>query len=100
MRHKEVITLMKSTITADSIGNQIETWVETTIFANEYYIGQAEFYNASVKGLKPEKQFEIYTAEYNDAEKLKHNGIVFNIIRTEKRGDKTRLACERVGADG
>lgn len=99
MRHNQIIKLITVTVAEDSIGNQVALTTERTMYANEFYVNQSEFYNASVAGLKPEKQFEIYSYEYQDEPKLEHDGKVYNIIRTEKRGDKTRLTCERIIAD-
>jgi len=99
MRHNQIIKLINVIITEDAIGNQIASTTERTVYANEYYVSQSEFYNAAVADLKPEKQFEIYSYEYQDEPKLDHDGKVYNVIRTEKRGDKTRLTCERIIAD-
>lgn len=99
MRHNQIIKLINVIVTEDSIGNQIASTTERAVYANEYYVSQSEFYNAAVADLKPEKQFEIYSYEYQDEPKLEHDGKVYNVIRTEKRGDKTRLTCERIIAD-
>ena len=99
MRHNQIIKLINVIVAEDAIGNQIASTTERTVFANEYYVSQSEFYNAAVAGLKPEKQFEMYSYEYQDEPKLEHNGVTHNIIRTEKRGDKIRLTCERIIAD-
>ena len=99
MRHSQIIKLITVTVTEDSIGNQVALTTERTVYANEFYVNQSEFYNASVAGLKPEKQFELYSYEYQGEPKLKHDTDTYNIIRTEKRGDKTRLTCERIIAD-
>lgn len=100
MRQDKVIILISVTIIQDSIGNQIETPIERTVFANELSVGSGEFYNAAVTGLRPAKRFEVYTREYQGEAKLKHDGITYSIIRTEGKGEKTRLTCERVAADG
>ena len=100
MRHNQIIKLISVKITDDDIGNQVETPSERRIFANQFYVSSGEFYNAAVTGLKPEKMFEIYSYEYQDEEKLKHDDKIYRIIRTEARGDKVRLTCERVIADG
>ncbi len=99
MRHNQIIKLINVIVTEDAIGNQIASTTERAVYANEYYVSQSEFYNASVAGLKPEKQFEMYSYEYQDEPKLEHDGVTYNIIRTEKRGDKIRLTCERIIAD-
>lgn len=100
MRHNQVIELVAVTTTRDGIGNAVETFTETEIFANEFSVSSGEYYNAAVAGLRPTKMFEVYTFEYAGQERLKHHGIVYRIIRTETRGEKTRLTCERVAADG
>lgn len=100
MRHNTVIELIAVTIVEDEIGNRIETEIPRQVFANEMAVNQAEFYNASLAGLKPERMFEIYSFEYAGETKLSHNGIKYKIIRTETRGEKTRIICERVAGDG
>lgn len=99
MRHNRVIYLLASTITSDAVGNQVEALVERKIFANEYSVSSSEFYNAALVGLKPSKAFEIYSFEYQDEGRLKHDDIIYKITRTQARGDKLVLYCERAGAD-
>lgn len=100
MRHKKVVDLISTTITVDALKNQIETPTERQIFADELAVGSGEFYNAAWTGLRPTKRFEIYTREYQGEAKIKHGGVIYRIIRTEGKGEKIRLSCERVGADG
>lgn len=100
MRHKDVIYLITTKIVEDEIGNQIPQETERMVYANQMAVTQSEFYNAAATGLRPSKMFEIYSFEYNGEEKLKHNGVIYRIIRAETRGEKTRITCERVAADG
>lgn len=100
MRHNQVIYLQSVTVTEDEIGNQVETVTERMVFANEIAVTAEEFYNAGQAGLRPTKRFEIYAFEYQGEERLKHDGTVYRIIRTETRGEKTRITCEKVIADG
>ena len=101
MRHDQVIYLMSVTVEEDEIGNQIgETVTERMVFANELAVTSEEFYNAAATGLRPIRRFEIYSFEYNNEDRLKCDGVVYRIIRVEKRGEKTRITCERVVADG
>lgn len=99
-RMDQSIFLISESISEDEFGNQIATPAERQVFAEELAVGSGEFYSAAVAGLRPEKRFEIYTREYQNEEKLKHKGITYRIIRTEGRGEKIRLSCERVIADG
>jgi len=100
LRHNQVISLIGVAITQDDIGNQLVAPVERQVFANEYAVSSREYYNAALTGLRPAKEFEVYSFEYAGQERLKHEAVVYRIIRTETRGEKTRLTCERVTADG
>lgn len=100
MRHDQVIYLLSVTVEEDEIGNQVEIVTERMVFANELAVTSEEFYNAATTGLRPTKRFEIYSFEYQGEDRLKHDGVVYRIIRVEKRGEKTRITCERVAADG
>lgn len=94
-----VISLISATVSSDSIGNQVETLTEAEVFANEFSVSSGEYYNAALNGLRPVKMFEIYSMEYAGQDKLKHDNIPYRIIRTETKGEKTRLTCEQVAAD-
>lgn len=101
LRLDQAVYLIKMTVSGkDDIGNQIEVPTERLVFAEELSVGSGEFYNAAVAGLRPEKRLEMYTREYLGEAKLKHNDLTYRIIRTEGRGEKVRLSCERVAADG
>lgn len=102
MRKDTTIYLLEATITDDEIGNQIENVNERKVFASELAIYSSTYYNAALTGLRPAKMFEIYTREYREEEKLKHNNVIYRITRTNlgKTPEKTVLTCERVAADG
>lgn len=100
MRHNQTIYLIATTIEPDSIRNQVEVPAERQVFANEFSVSSDEFYNAARTGLKPSKLFEIYAFEYRGEGKLRHGSAIYKIIRTQGKGEKLRLSCERVGADG
>jgi len=100
VRHNTVVFLIAVTIIEDELGNQIEQETERKVFANEMTVSQGEYYNAASAGLRPQKMFEVYTFEYQGEEKLRYNSVKYQIIRTETRGEKTRIICERVAGDG
>lgn len=99
LRHNDVIYLIFTSIIEDEIGNQIEQNIERKVYANEFSVSVTEYYNAAATGMRPSKSFEIYSFEYRGEEKLKHEGIIYRIIRVESRGEKTRITCERVVGD-
>lgn len=99
MRHKEIVNLITVTYSEDAVGNLVEVFSENSVYANEFSVGATEYYNAAAQGLRPSKVFEVYSFEYTDQAKLRHNGTIYNIVRSESKGDKCRLVCERIGAD-
>jgi hypothetical protein len=96
VRHNTVVFLISVTIIEDELGNQIEQETERKVFANEMTVSQGEYYNAAAAGLRPQKMFEVYSFEYQGEEKARHLETEYRIIRTETRGEKTRIICERV----
>lgn len=100
MRHNQVIYLIDITTNEDEIGNQVEAATQRRVFANEFSISSLEYYNAAATGLRPSKRFELYSFEYRGESKLKHEEVTYRILRTEGRGEKIHLICERVAADG
>lgn len=100
MRHNQIVELISTTVSPDEIGNQLERPDHRKVYANEFSVGYADFSNAALSGLRPEKIFEVYTFEYRGEERLLHGSMTYRIVRVDGRGDKTRLMCERVAADG
>lgn len=99
IRYDKPIYLRKKTVTTDSIGNQKATWPERLVFGRELSVGAVEYYNAALKGLRPEIQLETYQGLYDGSEKVRYKDVVYNVIRTKPSGDKIVLVCERIGAD-
>lgn len=102
MRHNDVVFLLSKKVTYDELGNAIETDEERMVYANEMAVSMKEFYHAGKNivagniGLRPEKQFEVYAFEYTSETHLLHNEQKYKIIRTQTKGEKTRLVCERM----
>lgn len=100
MRHNDVIYLISEEVTYDDIGSPIKEKVERMVYANEFSVGATEFYQASSQGLKPDCRFEVYSFEYENEEEMKHEDVLYKIIRTQKNGEKILLTGERVVGDG
>lgn len=95
MRHNDVIYLLSTKVIYDEYGVPKKQTTERKVYANQLSISATEFYNAGVQGLKPERQFEIYSYEYADETQLLYGGKKYRIIRTQVKGEKIRLICER-----
>lgn len=100
MRHSAVIYLLSKKIDYDELAQPIITKTERMVFANPMTVSMKEFYEAGNSGINPEKQFEIYSFEYNGESTLKSDGTEYRIVRTAGKGDKLRIICERVVGNG
>lgn len=66
-----------------------------TVYANKKSVMRNEFYQAIANGLKPTVTFEIHSFEYEDEQKLRHDGKDYLIIRTfSKDDDMLELICQ------
>lgn len=95
MRHNDVIYLLSTKITYNDLGVAIEQTKARKVYANQLAVSATEFYTAGVQGLKPERQFEVYAFDYGDETYLLCNDVKYRIIRTQVKGEKIRLICER-----
>lgn len=100
MRFDAVIELGAEVYSQDVIGQQIaiKTWRQ--VYANEFTLSRAEYYEAGAQGLKPECQYQIRSCEYQDEQLMRAGDVEYNIIRVERRGEWTRLTGERVVGNG
>lgn len=103
------VSLISHETTKDDIGNDVKTPIERTVLCRLDSIGQSEFYNANVSGLKPELKIIIKVFEYNGEKDVLYEGTEYKVIRTYHKGeedparrikqlrfDEIELTCERV----
>ncbi len=100
-RQTEVLYLIKPTITTDDIGAQVESLAERMVFGTEQSVYHNTYYQAAQAGMKPSKMFEVYTVEYQSEDRLKHNDVIYRIIKAgpAKKPGRTQLTCERAEGD-
>lgn len=91
------ITLLKRTITSDTIGVQNETIEQTEVpLLKVEDIYSNEFYEAEAQGYKPELRLRLSTLNYDNQPELIYNGITYTVVRTQTPViDETILVCER-----
>jgi len=101
MRFDTVITLIAPAgYTQDDIGQQIpESPVSRIVYANEFTVSKAEYYEAGAQGLHPEAQYQLRACEYEGEQLVSVDGVEYNVIRTEKRGEWVRLTVGRVSGN-
>lgn len=95
----DVLTLICANYTADEIGNDRESTVETDVFCEVASASRAEFFSAAQAGLRPEYKFKIWAHEYGGQTKVRYDGREFEIYRTFKLHDTIELYAKEVTAN-
>lgn len=83
----DVCFLISTTITKDSLKQDIETQVERQVFCSTTSINRQEFSVSFQAGLKAEKVFVVDHDEYDGQERLRYSDKNYNIYRTFVRPD-------------
>lgn len=102
------LKLISRVVDKDEIGNDVVTEIEKVVLCKIADIGQSEFYNAKVSGLKPNIKFILKSFEYEGEKEVIFRDSKYKVTRTysigyEEEGYKNRLrfdeielTCERV----
>lgn len=107
--YNDELILISHEIIKDEIGNEIKKPIEKTVLCKVIDVGYREFYNAQVARMKPEIKFIVKDFEYNKQKEVKHNNVIYEVIRTYRNADRTRsnlefdeieLTCEKVIGHG
>ena len=69
----------------------VQSLVYRQVYANKKSVWQSEVYLAAQVGLKPKFLFEVNTFEFDNDEKVRYNGKVYDITRVYENGDITEL---------
>ena len=91
------LTLLQETVYEDELGNQRTDETEKNILCSLKSVGGAEFYNASMNGMKPEIIFVVHRYEYEGEIKVIFDNTRYRVIRTYATGfEELELTCEKV----
>lgn len=89
------ITLIKQTISTDTIGNELATESSRVVFAEVDSISQSEFYAAANTDLNPDLKFVVFFDDYEGEALVEFQGVRYWIYRTYRAGDYMELYAER-----
>jgi SPP1 family predicted phage head-tail adaptor len=95
VRYDQVISLVTLTYTKDELQQQVSVATSREVFANEFTLSAAEFYEAGRAGMKPEREFEIRAEDYEDEALAEVGGVAYQVVRTIRKGQWVRLVLER-----
>ena len=89
------------TVTYDTYGNEVITYLDNQVYVMPRGVYNAEFYNAAQAGLHPSITFVLANrADYHGEKLIEWEGKSYNVIRTDwtAQRDKISLICEeRIG---
>ena len=80
MTYDDEISLIKYIPGENEMGDPIETPVKRHILASILDFRNKDFYQAMANGLKPSITFAVNKYEYENEQKLEHDGKLFRII--------------------
>ena len=91
MQWKDVGYLLTEVITTDELHRPKVSYTESKIFCNIKSIGQSEFYQSQVAGLKPEIKVEIKAKIDSNITHFRYKDKIYKILRTYEKQDITEL---------
>ncbi len=84
--YNDVITLLATTNTTNSIGDQVESPTRTDVFAEVRSIGMKEKYEALAVGLEPELTFVIADYyDYDNQQYIEYESVIYKVLRTYRK---------------
>jgi SPP1 family predicted phage head-tail adaptor len=95
--YRDSAYLITYTDSVNEIYDPVKIPIPRRVFANKESIGQAEFYQASAQGLKPELKLVIRSKSYQGEDAISYQSKLYKIIRTfERETDFIELICQGV----
>lgn len=92
MYWKNIGYLLKETNTVDELHRPKVSYSQKKVYCNVKSIGQSEFYQAQVTGLKPEIKVEIKCISLDDTyTHFRFKEKLYKILRTYKKEDLIEL---------
>lgn len=92
MYWKDIGYILTENITQNELHKPKIQYTEKKVYCNIKSIGQSEFYQAQVVGLKPEIKVEVKLVNFTEnATHFKIKGKIYKILRTYKLQDKIEI---------
>lgn len=82
MDKSRVLTLIRTTYTADKIGQQVPVETRRDVFCNVSSVSASEFFDAGRAGLKPEYRVTMFSPDYDHEEIVELDGRRYGVYRT------------------
>ena len=90
-----------STTTTDEYGDPVVSEVTSQVFVGVKSVNRNEFYPAQTAGFDPQIVFMLSDyMDYNNQSYIRHNGVLYKVIRTYRKGIELEIVCAHVDEDG
>lgn len=98
MNRSDVLTLISTVLTQDSIGAFVQTETARQVYCKVDSVSRDEFFAGGRNGLNPEYRFTIFAGDYQNEKTVIYNGQRYGIYRTYlSKTDLIELYAERKG---
>lgn len=87
MYFSDELILKAVTYSQDDYGEPIESYIDTSIWANRKSVARSEFYAANTRGIDAKHTFEVRTEDYSDQMLVEYCGKIYEVIRTYQTGN-------------
>lgn len=92
----DILTLIQQNQIIDEYGDPVTAETTRQVFCKLGSIGQKEFYQAQVIGLRPEVRFTLADyLDYNGEMLVEHDGTRYRVLRTYRAGQQLELTVYR-----
>ncbi len=82
MDRSDIVTLVSSTLTQNSIGAWVANETTTDVYCKTDSVSREEFFSAGRTGLNPEYRFTLFACDYNGEKTVVYKGMRYGICRT------------------
>lgn len=98
MRRKYPIQLIPRNYSSTDTTESVSDGTPRQVLADRKAIRQSEFYQAVANGFQPEITFVVWSADYQDEDRLTYDGVMYEVIRQYPHPDDihVELVCQRV----
>ena len=94
-RFNEAVELISVKVTVNEDGTQSFATESSVAFANKYTLGLTSWAAAVSMGLHADAQVSLRTCDYAGQQKLKLEGVEYDIEKAQSKGEFTTLTLKR-----
>ena len=87
MDRSDVISLITTIYTKNSIGEEVAEEIERQVFCDVRNVTMSEWFDGGRNGLRPDYMFKVFAGDYYGEHVVRYHGVTYEIYRTYERRD-------------